>query len=411
MRFRISLALAAVAAAPCLAQPAWPQWRGPNRDGVARDFQAPAAWPRSLARKWRVSIAPSYSSPVADASRVYLHTREEDLEVAVAHDRATGRILWRKSYSAPFKKNSYALKMGRGPFSTPVLDGGRVYTFGSTAILSCWNAADGALVWRKEYSGEMDTGRLFTGTAMSPIIAGGLLIVHTGDDRRGAVRALDPATGDERWNWVGDGPGYASPVAATFGGVAQVTTLTDRRAIGLALDSGELLWSVPFKDEWNENIVTPVVHGRRLILSGVRTGTFALEIARGAGGWSAKKLWHNDEVAMYMSSPVAAGEALYGLSSKRKGQFVCLDAASGKLRWATTGRETENAALISAGAHLLILTVEGDLIVASASPTQWQEAVRYKVADAASWSHPAALGREIVVKDDAALTMWTVGGN
>lgn len=104
-------------------------------------------------------------------------------------------------------KNQYATQMAKGPFSTPLVSGGRVYTLGVTAVLSAFDVSTGALKWRKDFSREIDTSKLFTGTAMSPIITNDLLIVHVGDDGGGAFHAYDPATGAEKWTLPGHGPG------------------------------------------------------------------------------------------------------------------------------------------------------------------------------------------------------------
>ena len=142
------------------------------------------------------------------------------------------------------------------------------------------------LKWRKDWSKEIDTSGLFTGTAMSPIIDSGLLIVHVGDDDAGALRALDPATGDEKWTLPGHGPGYASPIVTTFGGVRQLVTMTDKAVVGIEVQSGKPLWTIPFPDLWNENIVTPVVAGDILIVSGARKGTYGYRLEKTGAGFA-----------------------------------------------------------------------------------------------------------------------------
>ena len=386
----------------------WTQWRGANRDGVVKNFDAPATWPKTLTRAWKVEVGEGFSSPVAAGRRVYLHTRKGEQEIVSALDLETGKTLWTNSYATPFNKNQYAVEMGKGPNSTPLLHEGRLYTLGVTAILSAFDAQTGELKWRKDFSAQVDTSKLFTGTAMSPVVEKGLVIVHVGDDRGGSVIAFDAATGKERWAWKGDGPGYASPIVVDLAGGRQVVTLTDKSVVGLAADSGKLLWKMPFPDEWNENIVTPVLYGKTLILSGVRKGTMAVEIVKGASGLEAKQIWHNPKVAMYMSSPVLDGDYLYGMSHLRKGQFFCLNAKTGELLWATEGREGPNASVLSAGNVLLFLTEDAELIVASKSRKSFEPLARYTVADAGTWAHPVVLGKQILIKDNTSLALWRV---
>src|SRR5262245_32076231 len=164
--------------------------------------------------------------------------------------------------------------MAKGPNSTPLVHDGRVFTLGMTAILSAFDAATGELKWRKDWSKELNTSNLFTGTAMSPLVEGGLLIVHVGDDFKGAFRAFDPASGAERWSLRGHGPGYASPIVTVSAGTRHLVTMTDKAIVGVDPSSGRLLWQVPFPDQWNENIVTPTAAGDVLVISGTRNGTF-----------------------------------------------------------------------------------------------------------------------------------------
>ncbi len=109
---------------------------------------------------------------------------------------------------------------------------------------------------------------------------------------------------------------------------------------------------------------------------------------------------------MYMSSPVADGSFLYGFSSKRKGQLFCLDAKTGTVKWTTEGRSGGNASLQSAGAHLLVLTTEGDLIVARRTPEKFDELRRYKVADSQTWAQPVLLKDALIVRTADAVTKW-----
>ena len=94
--------------------------------------------------------------------------------------------------------------------------------------------------------------------------------------------------------------------------------------------------------------------GGVLIVSGTRKGTFGYRLERAGGAWTARQLWNNTDLPMYMSSPVVDGTLVYGFGSKRKGQLFCLDAQTGAAKWTTEGRGGTNAAIQSAGPNLIV---------------------------------------------------------
>jgi len=381
----------------------WPQWRGPNRDAIVPAASVPAAWPDKPTVQWTQPIGEGYSSPVVDDGRVFVHSRTDPEEVVSAFELASGETIWSAAYASAFSKNKYAAAMAKGPFSTPLVSNGRVFTLGTSAVLSSFDAATGALRWRKDWSNEIDTSRLFTGTAMSPIIDSGLLIVHVGDDDGGALRALDPASGDEKWALPGHGPGYASPIVTVADGVRELVTMTDKAVVGVDVGSGKQLWTIPFPDEWNENIVTPTLAGGVLIVSGTRKGTFGYRLEKSG----ARQLWNNTDLPMYMSSPVVDGSFVYGFGSKRKGQLFCLDAETGVAKWTTEGRGGTNAAIQSAGSNLVVLTTDGELLIVRRTPEKYDELKRYKVAESQTWAHPVLVPGGVLIRDAGALTLWS----
>ena len=388
----------------------WSQWRGPGRDGVIPTAAIPKAWPKATKQGWQVEIGEGYSSPVVANGRAYLHSRRDPDEIVTAIDLSTGKVLWQQKYTAAFDKNQYAKQMAKGPNSTPLIAGSRLYTLGVTGILTAWNISDGTVAWRQDYSTSIDTSKLFCGTAMSPMLEGGALIVQVGSDVHGGrVLALDPATGKERWSWNGPGPGYASPVAATIDGMRQIITLTNGSIVGIDAANGESLWSIPFPDEWHENIVTPIWTGNALVVSGTRQGTHAYSIASTNGQWQPKQIWKNAEVTMYTVSPVFAGGVIYGMSNKRRGQFVALDADTGVLKWATIGRDGNHASIQQTGQHLLLLTDGGVLIVARRTPDSFVEERRYEIGNSATWAQPVFLPGGVLLRDATSvqLVQWS----
>src|SRR5688572_11980057 len=390
----------------------WRQWRGAARDGMIAAAAVPSRWPAAVKRAWSVEIGEGYSSPVVAGGRVFVHSRRDPEELVTAIDLATGKVGWQQRYQSEFKKNQYATQMAKGPNSTPIIVGSRLYTLGVTGILTAWNIADGTVAWRNDYSASIDTSKLFCGTAMSPMLEGGSLIVHVGSDVHGGrVLALDPTTGKERWASKGLGPGYASPVAVTIDNVRQIITMTNGSIIGIDAANGAPLWSIPFPDDWHENIVTPIWTGGALIVSGTRQGTQAYALTRAGGSWQPKQLWKNAEVTMYTVSPVFAEGVIYGMSNKRRGHFVALDAETGAVKWATQGRDGNHASILQTKQHLLFLTDGGALIVAQRTPEGFKELRRYEIGKSPTWTLPVFLPDGLLVRDANAVVKltWVAG--
>jgi outer membrane protein assembly factor BamB len=387
----------------------WTQWRGPSRDGSVSVRNTPATWPEALQRSWRVEIGEGYSSPVVAGGQAFVHGRKDPEEIVASINLADGKVVWQQKYEANFKKNQYAVEMAKGPNSTPLVVGNRLFTLGVTGILNAWDTATGKLLWTRDFSKSIDTSKMFCGTASSPLLVDGRLVVQVGSDIHGGqTLALNPATGATEWEWKGLGPGYASPVVIEPAGGQQIVTMTQASIVGIDGKNGKELWSVPFPDEWNENISTPVWTGAHLIVSGTRQGTHAFSVTQKDGKWQATEAWKNPEVAMYMSSPVFADGLIYGHSSKKKGQFVALDAKSGAVKWATEGREGEHASLLLTSKHVLFLTNGADLIVAKRGEPKFAVERRYEVAEAATWAMPVLLGSNILVRDATGLIMLTL---
>ena len=407
MRFLILSVLLTLAGSSAFAQD-WSQWRGPTRDGVIPAAVVPRQWPSAVARRWTVEIGEGYSSPVVSGGRAFLHSRRDPEEVVTAIDLATGTVAWQRGYQSEFKKNQYATQMAKGPNSTPLVVGERLYTLGVTGILTAWNTRDGSVVWRNDYSSSIDTSKLFCGTAMSPMLEGGTLIVHVGSDVHGGrVLALDPASGKERWASKGPGPGYASPLAETIDGVRQIITMTNGSIIGIDAAKGEQLWSIPFPDEWHENIVTPIWTGSSLIVSGTRQGTHAYAVTRSSGKWATRQIWKNADVTMYTASPVFAAGVIYGMSNKRRGHFVALDAETGTVKWATQGRDGNHASILQTKEHVLFLNDAGALIVAQMVTDGFKEVRRYDIGKSATWTLPVLLPDGILIREANAVVKLT----
>jgi len=384
----------------------WPQWRGANRDGVVTGFTAPKTWPDQLKQIWKAPVGVGHSSPLVIGARVYLHSRQAENEVVAAYDLKTGKTIWQDSFPIAYTMHHAAAGHGKGPKSTPVYSSGRLYTLGITGVLSCYDEAKGKLLWRKDFDKQFKSTSPDYGAAASPIVDRGLLIAYVGGAGSGALKAFDAATGEEKWSWNGDGPGYATPIVVDIAGVRQIVTQSQQNIISVRADDGSLLWRIPFTTEWEQNIVTPIQYKDLMIFSGLNKGVFAVRVGRRDNEWVTDTVWQNKEVSMYMNSPLLRGAFLFGMSHKNKGQFFCLDAASGKTLWTGDPRQGENAAMLIAGETIFSLTNDADLIVTNASDKGAKVIKKYRVSEKPTWAHPAIVGNNILIKDETTLALW-----
>jgi outer membrane protein assembly factor BamB len=407
MRALIAVFLLAIAVGSLQAQrPSndWPQWRGPNRDGAAPAPADAKAWPDQLTQKWKIDVGLGYATPLIVGNRIYQFSRQGEREVMSAIDADTGKVLWQTGTAAPFTMHSAAATHGPGPKSTPVFANGRLYSIGMTGIVTAYDAASGKQLWQKPGSSVVP---MYTTHSFSPIVDRGLVIFHLGGHNEGALTALDANTGDVKWTWKGDGPGYGSPVIADIAGTRQVITITQGKLVGVDASNGMLLWERPYTIANFTNSVTPVLYGQTLIVSGNGGPTTALSISKKGNEWVTETVWENADIPLRMSDAVIAGDVLFGMTTKNSGQYFAVDAKTGKTLWTSEGRQGQHAAIARAGDLLLSLEDDGELIVARNSKTGFEPLHRYKVADQATWGQAAYSGNRIFVKDVSSLALWT----
>jgi outer membrane protein assembly factor BamB len=400
------LLLGAAATAAAQGAPTdYPQWRGRTRDGSASAFTPPRAWPEQLTRRWKVEVGEGYSTPLLVGNRLYTLTRRDNNEVASAIDAASGKILWQTSYGAPHTIATGARNHGQGPKSTPLFYDNKLFTLGITGIASCFNAADGKLLWQKPGP---SVPTLYANSSMSPVANGSTVIFHMGGHEGGALTAFDARTGDVRWSWTGDGPAYASPVIATLGGTPQIITQTQNSIVGVSAETGELLWQRPFANKFANNAVTPLVFEDMVIMSGYERGVTAFAPVKRDNRWTTDVRWETQDVSMFMSTPVLVGSTLYGLSQRASGQFFAIDAKTGKVLWLGPAREATNASVVKAGDILFMLNDDAELVVARSDPAKLDVIRRYTVADSATWAQPVISGSRLFIKDSSSLALFTM---
>jgi outer membrane protein assembly factor BamB len=398
-----ALTVLTLVSAPRIFAQDWPQWRGPDRNGKVTGFTAPQAWPKELTSKWKVTVGSGDATPALVGDKLYVFSRQGDDEVATCIDAATGNKVWQNKYAAQAVTGPAARHPG--PRGSPAVAEGKVVTLGATGVLCCMDAATGRELWRKnEFPGALP--KYFTG--LSPIIVDGMAIAHLGGPGSGAIMAFDAASGSLKWKWDAEGPGYASPVVMTVGGVKQLVTMTEKSVVGIALADGKLLWEVSFPVQGMAyNAATPIVDGDTVIYTGQNRGTRALKIEKQAEGFAAKELWSNPDLGVQFNTPVLKDGLIFGLSDK--GVFFCLDARTGKTDWTDTVKRGGNfAALLDAGSVILAMPSTSELIAFKPSGKEYAELARIKVADTPTYAHPVIAGKRVFVKDQETLAMWTI---
>ena len=384
----------------------WMQWRGPNRDGITKNL-LPGKWPQELTRKWQIKIGSGASSPVVSNGRVYTFTREGEEEVARSIEIASSSVLWRTSYPAPYNVYPGAAEHGSGPRSTPVISQDTLFTFGISGILSAFDARKGTLKWQKKFDQKFPEAAPPFGASMSPLVSGNLLIAFVGGHKGGALIAFDVETGNEKWNLTGDGPSYSSPIIVKLNGTDQIVTQAHRKIMGVDLNTGKLLWSIPFVTPCDQNIVTPLVAGDVLIFSSLDTGTFAVRVQKQGNVWSTQKVWSINDISMYMSSPLYIEGNIIGMSHKKQGQLFAIDAKSGSILWTSTGKIGENAAIIADDQSIVILKDDGELQIISPYTKDFEAIRTYSVSKTSTWAHPVPISSGLLIKDNDSLTLWS----
>jgi outer membrane protein assembly factor BamB len=380
----------------------WPQWRGPNRDGVVADVKVPAKWPKTLNEEWKVPAGVGVASPVVVGDNVYLFTRQKDDEVVWCFDLQRGKENWRSEpYPAPFKPgpgDAFSI----GPRSTPAVAGGRVFALGISGILSCLDARTGKLLWRKDYQ------PYYNRSGNSPLVVDGLCIAHMGTGKTGGLRAFDAATGEVKWCFNHDSPASSSPIVVDLAGERQVVTFTRSELLGVSFATGKLLWRTRCSHDYFENCVTPVLYKDLLIAPGRMEPPRAFRLEKGDKGILVKEVWQAKGNPSYMSTPVAAGEWLFGHCDQKMGQLFCLDAKTGATLWQAGDRLGSYAGILNAGSVWLVLTNKGQLLVVKPNGKEYEPIAEYKVSDKQTWAHPVFLGDRILIKDDTTLRSFRI---
>src|SRR5215475_6272076 len=219
----------------------WPQWRGPERNGVSKDTGLIKQWPGpGPKRVWSISsLGEGYGSLAIKGDRIFVQGSRDRASVVFCLNRADGKTIWSAALGTKVNKD-----VGNGPRSTPTVDNDRVYAMTENGDLACLNANNGVPVWRKNILREFGGNNPGWLISESPLIDGNRVIVTPGGRGAGMV-ALDKMTGKEIWRAqdLSDDASYSSCIAADVGGVRTIMNFTSRAAVGVRASDGKLMWS------------------------------------------------------------------------------------------------------------------------------------------------------------------------
>jgi outer membrane protein assembly factor BamB len=400
-----SLFLVLLATGPAAAED-WPQWLGPRRDGTSTEKIA--HWETAPKVVWRQPVGEGHSSPVVAGGKVFLFTkvRDKEEEEVTAFDAADGKVAWH----TPYPRARFRSQFGAGPQGTPAVVDGRVYSFGATGVLTCFEADGGKQVWQVDTLKKFQVNNLFFGTAGSPLVEDGKVLINVGKagDKGATVAAFTKEAGELAWSQGGFPASYSSPIAFGEGKQRQVVFLTQQGLASFRPSDGEVFWKFPLVDRLNESSTTPVHLDDLLVASSVTYGSVGLRLQEKAGKPAAMQLWKNVALTCYFATPVPVGkDHLYmvtgELSFNPQSTLRCVDIPSGKELWNRPKVGKFHAALLRTGNDkLLMLSDSGDLVLLDPDPKGYKELARSKVCGQ-TWAHPALSGGKVYLRDEKEL--------
>jgi outer membrane protein assembly factor BamB len=372
---------------------AWPQWRGPHRDGVSMETGLLTRWPKTGPKVvWKVPCGGGYSSLAVAGGKVYTLFQDGDNETVGCWEAATGKVLWKYPYACNYQ-NDY----GSGPRATPTVDGDYVYTVGATGLFHCLKAATGEKVWGHDLLGEFQAENLRWGVSFSPLIDDDRIFTNPGGPNGNSLAGFDKGDGKLIWKALDDPAGYSSPIISTAAGVRQVVFFTGKHLVSVSPADGKRLWSYPWETSYDCNIATPIARGDYVFISsGYDKGCALLEISRSTeGSLQAKPVYQHNRMRNHFSSSVLYKDHLFGFDDAT---LVCMDFRTGKIVWKEKG--FHKGSLLVADGRLIILGEKGKLALAEATPDQYREQAAFAVSPRQCWTVPVLADGKLYVRDE-----------
>lgn len=378
----------------------WPQFLGPERNGVYRGPALAESWPAGGPRAvWKKEIGQGFAGPAVAQGRVILFHRVSDQEVVEALDARTGTTQWRYAYPTSYRDD---FGFDAGPRAVPVVANGIVYTFGAEGQLHAISVASGERIWNEDTMRRFAVAKGFFGAAGSPLVEDGKVIANIGGRGAGIV-AFDAKTGKVLWKATDDEASYSSAAGATIGGRRSSVFLTRANLVGLDPATGQ----VQFQRRWRArqaasvNAATPLVIGDLIFVSSeYGPGAAVLRV----DGSTVTELWASDDVlSNHYSTSVYRDGYLYGFHGRQEfgPSFRAVELRTGKVRWSQD--QFHAGSVMLARDRLLILRETGELILAEASPGAFRPLARAQVLPAPVRAFPALADGLLYARNDKTL--------
>ena len=377
----------------------WPQWRGPNRDGISKETGLLKQWPaEGPPLVWKATGAGrGFSSFSVSNGRLITMGLRGDREFVIAFDLATGKEAWATPNGSAFQNDR-----GDGPRGTPTVDGDRIYALGGNGDLSALDARTGKVVWTKNVLREFGGRNITWGISESPLVIGNKLLVNPGGTDASMV-ALNKSDGSVIWKSQSDKAGYSSAIPVQVNGGTQVVFFTSQRAVGLDLNDGKLLWEYAKPANNVANCATPVAKGNRVFISSdYGTGGGVVEIKPDG---TAQEIWFTKDMRNHHSSSVLVGDYLYGFSSAI---LTAIKFDTGEVAW--KDRSVGKGSLVYADGRLYCFSERGVVGLVEATPTGYVERGRFRIEAGSieTWTHPVVAGGRLYLRDQDTIYAYDV---
>jgi outer membrane protein assembly factor BamB len=384
----------------------WPQFLGPNRDGVVKDKGLNLDWKvKPPATLWKAPIGNAFSSVIIVDGKIYTMGRRDKNDGVTCLDARDGKELWHTDVAPTYLDKQ---KHGYGPRSTPTHHLGKLYCLFPMGELVCLTTA-GKKVWEanlfkdtgaKNHAGEV----YYWGVSMSPLVEGDLVIVQPGGADNNSVAAYHKDTGKLVWKVGSDPMGYASPITATIAGRKQLIVPTGQSVLGIEPSKGEVLWRHTFGNQFNATAASPVWADNVLFVSAAYgAGSAALEIlpppAKSAGTWTVREKWKQKRMQNLMATSIIHDGHIYGFSGDLSAFLLkCISLTDGEIKWEQ--RMPSRQGLLGLDGHLLLVGERGDVQLVEAQPRSFvvkgelPKLLAYK-----AWSAPAFADGKLYLRD------------